>query len=245
MTRPYILVSMNTPLDTTDWLFGKRFLEILTTQGAMFIPELIGNYESCNEQFISVESCESVWESTAEIRAYGSLNEFNEDFFWKKRSSIKCLGHVMHTTRVGPRSKLKLGSITIKYQVNKKTDWYKFMIDLCSHVEPTYGMMHLFTAPELTRDQLNNDFQIGISSKRLERGIPELACFNFFNNELANTVDIDEIRMKGGIVEKVGDGYFVSINEDLFEVDKNYLGFSQKREVLKSAFEKGVFLGRE
>jgi len=225
-----------------DWSFGKRFLNILCDQDASLTPQVIGNEERCKVEFIDVHSCQSMWSPVAQIRANGSLMEFREDFFWKRKKTTKSLGYIVHTDRVGPRNELKLGRITIKLQPNRKLDWYNFMRELCSHVQPTYGMMHLFTEPELTPDQVNNDFQIGVASKRLERGIPELACINFLGAKLAGSVNRVKIESSVGTVEAVGEGHLVSVSDNLFSVEDDYVGFSKKRRKLKSIFDEGVFL---
>lgn len=242
MKKSYILMSMNTPLDTTAWLFGKRFIEILCNQNISLVPQIIGNEERCKDQFVDIESCEPIWSPVAEIRSNGSVREFNEDFFWKRKNVIKSQGHIFHTAKVGSRGELMLGSITIKFQINRKFDWFNLIRELIAHVRPTYGMIHLFTEPELTPDRVHNDFQIGTASRRLAIGVPELAYMNFFGDGLAGGVNQKQLELEGGIVEEIGSGYLVCVGKNLFDIEDDFEAFSTKRKNLKSVFPTGVFL---
>ena len=83
---------MYTPLDTTDWVFGKHFLEILCNKHELLAPEFIGNEERCIKQNFDMTTAESLWAPVCQMRIQGSLREFSDDFFGDEKNQLKVWG---------------------------------------------------------------------------------------------------------------------------------------------------------
>ncbi len=245
MASPYALMSINTSIETADWEFGRRFLQMLCDFDDRLKPELVSNWEEFKEKFNGVDACKSTWAPIAQLRAGGSMSEFHWDFFWKRKHSVKSKGWVVHTSRQGPKQEMAWGQIVLTAQPHRKIDWFTLFHRAIVLTAPEFGMLHLFTDPELERTPFGSpesDFKAGPVQNALADGIPNLAWATFFGGEFVSEVDANCIREAGFPIEPIDKGHLVRVTETIHDVVDDYVMFSERRANLKALFRDGLFL---
>ncbi len=246
--KNYILLSLNTNVDTTIWHYGKSMLTLMGKIDERLIPQFISdNGDRVNIPYEDVTSCEKHWTATGQLRGInGGWTDFPLQFAMKRRSAIKYTGTVDHTRRVGPKSELMAGCVSFQFQPNKKMAWLDLFRQYCDVFAPKFAMLHLFTEPELQRTSFGSpetDFKIGpVSRVLLKEGIPNLAWATYFGGEYAEEVDEQKLTSQGFLVEKIGNGYLVVMTEDIFDIENDFIKFSVTRNLAKKQFKSDMFL---
>ncbi len=176
----------------------------------------------------------------------GSMFEFPEQFAWKRKHAVKYTGTVDHTWRYGPKLELMAGRVNLQFQPNKKIVWLELFRQFCHLFEPKFAMLHFFTGPELLRCiaiSPEGSFRRGpVSRTLLKEGIPNMAWANYFGKEYSEEFDEQKLTSQGFLVEKIGDGYLVVMTENIFDIEKDFVKFSEARNLAKKQFKDGIFL---
>jgi len=246
--KNYILLSLNTNVDTTSWHYGKTMLELMRKTDERLIPQFISdNGDRVNIPYKDVTSCEKHWTATGQLRGVnGGWTDFPLQFAMKRKNAIKYTGTVDHTERIGPKSELMAGCVKFQFQPNKKIAWLDLLREYCDVFEPKFAMLHLFTEPELDRCVAispEGSFRRGPVSRTLSRsGIPNLAWATYFGSEYIDDIDEKKLMAQGFSVEKIGNGYLVVITEDIFDIEKDFIKFSVTRNLAKKQFKNDMFL---
>lgn len=245
--KNYIRLSLNTNINTTQWHYGKSMLELMENLDTRLVPQFISdNGDRVNIPYENVESCEKNWTATGQLLGQqGGWTDFPLQFAMKRRSAIKYTGTVDHTERVGPRYELMAGCVSFQFQPNKKMDWLELFRQHCDLFVPKFAMLHLFTEPELQRTSFGSpetDFKIGpVSRVLLKEGIPNLAWATYFGGEYTEEVDEQKLTSHGFLVEKIGEGYLVVMTENIFDIENDFIQFSETRDLAKKQFKDGMF----
>lgn len=243
MTKPYIILSLVTSIDTSSWNFGCRFLSALLLFDGKLTPEFVSNVEPIKTPFVSVDETEEFWAPTVVVRGPHGRTEAKSSFLWRRLRSVKHDGHVMHTS-INKMGKKALGSIIVRAQVNREIEWLSVFRDLCMVVQPKFGMLHLFTEQELVEAGFKSPeylFQSGPPGWAVEGSIPNLAWASFLGDELAAEVGRERLVGHGFSVDSMANGHLITVTESLLDVAERFDEFSKRRAELKGLFRPGLF----
>gem|GEM_PF-1686663 len=84
--KNYILLSLNTNVDTTNWHYGKSMLELMGATDERLMPQFIShNGDRINNAFDNVDSCKDHWATIGQLRSNGSMVQ------WFNGSMVQCL----------------------------------------------------------------------------------------------------------------------------------------------------------
>lgn len=245
--KNYILLSLNTNVDTTQWHYGKSMLELMGNLDVRLEPQFISdNGDRVNIPYEKVAACEKHWTAKGQLQGQqGGWTDFPLQFAMKRKNAIKYTGTVDHTERVGPKYELMAGCVSFQFQPNKKMNWLELFCQYCDLFEPKFAMLHLFTEPELERCiaiSPEGSFRRGPVSRTLSRsGIPNMAWATYFGGEYAEEVDELKLTSQGFLVKKIGEGYLVVMTENIFDIENDFIQFSETRDLAKKQFKDGMF----
>ena len=248
MIKPYVLITLLTEKETMDWSLGEEFLGSFNRLDKRLEPEFYSNAEEkINAKFSGVADCEGFWAPLAKANFEGKKFTYPLNFCWKRKRVAKSEGVVSHTRRVGPKNRKQLGRVKLKISpVRGDINYLEVLQEWCKIFEASFGMLHLFTEPELGPAKFKspeNKFRLGPVGRVLqEDGIPNLAWATYFGDNLANEVDVQALQNMGVAVEGIANGYLIQTTNDLFDVEKNYSEFEKARSEIKSTFKEEVFL---
>ena len=238
MLQPYILISINTRIETSDWKFGKKFLSVLTEQDGFLTPDQISNTEKFKDKFDNIDACAAKWAPAATIRSQNGVHDFRLDFHWKRKLQPQSRGWIMHTFR-NDSGRLRLGKITLKCQPVLNVDWENLFLDLCASCTPEFGMIHFFSTPEQLLDGRSGGregFGLGVSDLALQKGLPDLAWGTFWSRDV-------KLKFGAGVlVANCHNGHFVRITNNIFDLQNNYEYFADCRAKAKSILPPGTFV---
>ncbi|WP_435484177.1 hypothetical protein [Variovorax sp. GB1R11] len=248
--KPEIRISVTTRLNTTEWEFGRKFLQTLCDADARLSPEYVGNSEPIKIFVGNIDDCKASWAPEAIIDGPVGPSHVKWNFLWKRAKAIKYWGCVHHTltTRSG---ELKLGWITLTATPDKRVDWSDLFHRLCILTNPKFATMHLRTDAEARPEAFSenvvenfgvNDLLYGHPDVALkERGLAYLSWANFFGEQYASEVDVAKLQENGFSVESIGEGFLVTLTPTLSDVMDNFSLFSERRVALRKLFRPGLF----
>lgn len=96
--KPYIQIAIRTKLETNNWALGEKIIESLERRDGRLVPEQVShNADRFADSYPGKFSCQDWWASKAMLRVGGVLSEFDQDFAWKRKTSIKSVGRISHT----------------------------------------------------------------------------------------------------------------------------------------------------
>lgn len=239
--KPYVQIAIRTKSETMGWSVGEALLASLNRDGGLLIPEQVShNADKFVESFMGVAATEAWWASKGTMRVNGALSEFNDDFAWRRKTTIKSTGSVVHTMR-NARGRVVPGSVRLHSAISERVDWYSLFKAWCEVFPPQLGMLHLFSKPELGPDMKNNSFQIGSFNAALNPVVPDIGWAMVYGDEFAGEVDAERIAASGFPIEKLNNGYLVRVTENIQDVASDFLLFSKRRAELKNLFRENFF----
>ncbi|WP_178124753.1 hypothetical protein [Pseudomonas sp. Fl4BN1] len=239
---PYIQISIRTKLDTFNWQFGRELIRSLCEGEGPICPEQISNNpDRFIEPFVSIEECEAYWAAKGSMRVNGSLIDFHDDFAWRRKKKIKCVGSIQHKTQ-NIKGNLVPGSVNFSSACNDKINWFSLFRLWCEIFSPQLGMLHKFDGVELDPKSKNNSFQVGSFKAALKPEVSNIGWAMFYGDEFAEVVEADRIKAAGFPIEKIGSGYLVRVTENIQDVVNDFPLFSRRRAELKALFREGFFL---
>ncbi len=98
--KPYVQIAIRTKSETSGWGVGEALLATLSRDGGLLVPEQVShNADKFVESFMGVAETEAWWASKGTMRVNGALSEFNDHFAWRRKTTIKSTGSVVHTMR--------------------------------------------------------------------------------------------------------------------------------------------------
>ncbi|WP_197429996.1 MULTISPECIES: hypothetical protein [Stenotrophomonas] len=106
-------------------------------------------------------------------------------------------------------------------------------------------MLHLFTAPELGPSDINGSFQIGSFNSALNPEIPDIGWSMFYGDEFCREVDQGRINSAGFSVESFGEGYLLTVTDEISDVMNDFPLFYRRRAELGHLFRNDLFLAGE
>ncbi|MGJ7533538.1 MULTISPECIES: hypothetical protein [unclassified Variovorax] len=247
---PKLRISLVARLNTTEWAFGKKFLQTLYDVDVRLLPERVGNSEPIRTIVENIDDCEKYWAPSAIIDGPLGRSHVKWNFFWRRLKSVKCLGCIFHTS-VNKFGDLKQGWITLSATPDKKVDWILLFSRLSELTNSKYATMHIETSletrieayhPEVVENFGVNDFIYGVPDVALnEKGPANICWANFFGEKYASEVDVQRLRENGFSVEPIGEGFLVTLTPSVFDVVDNFSLFSERRVALRNLFRPGLF----
>jgi hypothetical protein len=164
------------------------------------------------------------------------------DFAWKRRKRIACLGYVYHGF-VNLRREVIPGLLNLRADPHPEVDWLALFKQWCEICPPQLAMLHHFTPTELADRQLGAAyFQAGSLGKSDNPRFHNAAWAMYFGEGMAQHVDTPALQAAGFLVESMPHGYLVRITPDLADVARDYAAFAERRAELKQHFPPGFFL---
>ncbi|WP_257604085.1 hypothetical protein [Pseudomonas tolaasii] len=234
-------IAIRTKSETSGWGVGEALLATLSRDGGLLVPEQVShNADKFVESFMGVAETVAWWASKGTMRVNGALSEFNDHFAWRRKTTIKSTGSVVHTMR-NARGRLVPGSVHLRSAISERVDWYSLFKAWSEVFPPQLGMLHLFSNPELGPDTKNNSFQIGSFRAALNPVVPDMGWAMVYGDEFAEEVDVERIAASGFPIEKLNNGYLVRVTENIQDVASDFSLFSQRRAELKSLFRADFF----
>ena len=215
MKRNYILIKLILPYETNETSCLEKIISSMADFDSRLTPEFYSNEEEkINIEFSSVSDCFDAWKaqmvSKFKPEGYYKEVEFRStlEFAWKRKRVVKYSAVFHHSNMVGEaayradvRKKpwMLYGNLTIKFSpVRKDLDYLALFKKLSMVLAPLYGVLHLFTEPELCKAKFSDpitSFQLGVSSRALqtEGCLPELGWANCFSNEFNGDLQAEEL----------------------------------------------------
>jgi hypothetical protein len=264
-----ILMKLQTDADMTSWDFGAKFLSPLfretwiTPDRAATFGEVTATH-GFDVKYLG--ECRAHWGSKAVIRTNGSLNEFVQDFHWKRRKVSKSQGYVTFA-ETSIKGKRIPGRVLFQSQYRNEVDWASLFVNWCKITAPFAAILHPLISKEdhqarSNKDVRNYSWEEEISQQAWSRflggefycefragemntmvtGLTNLGWASFFGGKHVEEVDEVAISAAGFPVQKIGSGYLVQVTDNISDVVNDFSGFSRKRSRLRSLFRDGLFL---
>jgi|GEM_PF-1046825 len=263
-----IQLEIQTNADLTSWAIGERILSPLfndvklTPQKAAIFGEVTPKY---GFEVENIEDCKEHWASKAEMRHDGSLIEFNTDFNWKRYRLAKSQGYVTFasTNRWGRKFPAR---VWFRSQCRKEIDWAGLFVNWCEITAPFAALLHPQVSMDRPKKNDNDvrdysydeevsqqawsrfltgefycEFRAGELNSKVS-GLTNLGWASWFGDDLAKEVDEKSIAAAGFPIQKIGNGFFVQVTENINDVVNDFPMFSKRRAELKSLFRDGLFL---
>lgn len=244
MPKPYLLITINTRVDTIDSAFGKGLMEALCEEPRL-VPELVSTSEICKDPFPGIDNfVERWWAQPAQMRLDGVLvSEFFWGPFWRRKSKLASRGMVDHMSRDKTRGLRPPGRIWFDCRWSGDVDFNRLFDAWVSLFRPEMAMMHMFTEPEfsLPPSQSKMRFEVGGFGGPKIPGIPNIGWAMAYGADNAQEVDVDRVKAAGFSVDTCGGATVVRVTDRLSDVVDDYPRFSQRRDELKSLFRPDLF----
>jgi hypothetical protein len=248
--KRFVRISINPRCETTQWAFGKKLLQTLIDADIRLTPEFVSNDEGKRVPFEGVDSCRKFWAPLARVRSENMpAFDFPLNFFWSRTKEVRGKGDVAHAVVVSPKARpgQELGKVTLEMAPSPNVSWRQLFEALCAISNPFFAMLHLFCKDELSSvpfDSPEADFRRGPVGVVIRRGIPELPWGTFVSDEQEIMASWKELQVDGFEVCRVDGGTFLFLTNDLFDVEKSFHEFQQRRGQAKAHFPPGSFLRR-
>lgn len=180
-------------------------------------PEYSCFYEPINKPIPTVEEALKYW-----------TDNFDTQHFMSRRRSA-----VRGNFGVG-RDIKKIGDVSATYSWKKKIDWFNFFQSLQKCINAYFGHIHFYDSKEK-----DIGFSAGFEIRDL--GIPDLGWGTFFGKRFLDRFPKKDLVAKGFTVTPQGDGYVLTLTDDISSLLKDYDAFDQRRTEAKALFPEGVF----
>jgi hypothetical protein len=271
--KPKIAVGLTTYLDISSPEFGAMLFEAYQVASARIVPNKVYVWGQAYDVATASEFS-SHWATNAESqlvedRGKGQVIE-KRDFLigceWKHVGQPTGGGRVDFRPLNDPT---RSNTILIDHNFTAQVHWSLLFKRLVEIFQPSYGMLHLFTAHEsagrgLQPDRFENfDRAFGgeehfvswktnsgdwrkpdkwqLDERRQYRYLPELAWANFLGREFAGQYDEKFLSNHAANALFMEDGVYFETTSDLSDIANDYAAYLQSRRFLKSAFQPGFF----
>jgi len=244
VSKPAILISIDTSAETEAESFGRAFMRTLCDEDKRLIPEWLSTTENYKDPFLGIDNFLANWWA---IPVKTTVNgQSRPDSFdgpaWKRKSTLASRGLVKH------------GLTDIKYHKHPSRIWYESRwakdVDF-NHLfnawvqlsHPDIGMLHLYTDNEVRRFQTEEDswFQTGSFGGPARPGLPNIGWSMAYGAGYAAEVDAARIKAAGFAVDEHDGVTVVRVTEKLSDVVDDFERFSQRRAELKLLFRPDLF----
>jgi hypothetical protein len=183
---------------------------------------------------------------------------------WVKTGSMAgkgCLG-----LRIWKDETLHSYTVSLEYNYSPKIDWFELFSKLVAIIQPSYGMMHLFTEEErlgdlyklpnfrnpVIREETFTSFitatgairspdSFRIEERRKYIHLPQLSWANYLGPEFEGQYKMDKTQELAFFSKEIDNSLLFTVSENIRDIEKNYGEFCNKRDLIKSTFTKDFF----
>ena len=246
MTKPSVLISMETFEDTTNHDFGRAFITALCREDERLIPEQLGLSEDYDSPYIDIEDfVENWWAMPSKSYFDGKLQK--EGYWgpmWRRRRVVTSRGSIKHGT-VTKKGYIIPASLGFDAKWHKQMDFNHLFDAWLQISKPEIAMLHVFTSMELPTglafDDPINKFFLGSFGGKACPGIPNMGWAMAYGGDMRKDVMVDPIRQAGFLVDEYDSFIVVRVTENLSDVVDDFAHFSQRRALLKTFFRPDMF----
>lgn len=221
--KKYVLISLVSREEMVKEPYGRDVLSLFYEHYPNLAPQFANYYEPVNKPTSTVEEGLEYWECDPGL--------------YRRRISVIGSWYISSDRDSIP-------FLTFEYNWNEKVDWFQLFQQLVTITKSYYGYVHVFTDNEIEPAYIGSpvySFLRGTASIYLKKGIPNLGWGNYFGEEYIKELDLPLIRKHGFHIEPLGEGYVLNVTEHLSDVITNYESFKERRSLLKSLFQPGIF----
>lgn len=242
MSKPTVLISIETWVHTEARDFGREFMQCLLDTDARLVPELVSTSETFKEPFVCVDDfLANWWAMPVQTHIGGRLTgESLWGPMWKRKSALASRGMVNH------------GLINLKGQRIPSTLWFESRWHPAVDFErlfdrwvtlsrPSVAMLHLFTDAEPQQGGAASSFAAGSFGGPAKPGLPNIGWAMAYGEEYSSEVDPARLKACGYAVRVSDQITTVQVTEALSDVSDDFLRFSQRRSALKGLFRPELF----
>ncbi|AMS29420.1 MAG TPA: hypothetical protein DIU09_09420 [Hyphomonadaceae bacterium] len=248
MTKPTVLIAIDTDAETTTEAFGRSFIESLCNLDGRLVPEKISETESFKSPFRGVDDfLENWWAIPQELRVDGHLEaEFYSGPMWLRKSALASRGMVSHG-RVNRKSQKIPSQLWYEARWANDVDFDNLFEKWASLSAADIGLLHLFTDAEkdLYHGPEGRSFQVGSFGGPAKPGLPNIGWAMAYGRSYAAMVDVARIKAAGFSVDERNGVAIVRVTDKLSDVVDDFAYFSQRRAALKALFPPDLFWIKE
>jgi hypothetical protein len=228
--KKYIALHVFTDNALTKKDYAANILKIIYNDFPDLAPEYANFYEPINKPVPTVEDALKYW-----------ADGFIFNLMSRRRTSPKTIFNV-------GCDKDDIYSIYLKCTWKKTIDWVKLFKLFQKCIDGYFGYVHLYSPEEIKQKancrEIYGDFLYTPGFKIRDKGIPDLAWGTFFGERYLDRLPLKELKKEGFTLKKQGQGYFLTLTDDISTLLKDYDGFEERRLIAKSLFPTGVFQER-
>jgi hypothetical protein len=248
VSKPAVLISIDTNAETEADAFGRAFIQSLCDEDKRLVPEWLSTSESYKDHFLGIDDfLANWWAIPVKTMVDGQSRPDSFDGpFWKRKSSITSRGMVNHGI-VDIKSHKHPGTIWYEARWSKDVDFNHLFDAWVGLSHPDIGMLHLFTDAE--KESLQSEdgswFETGSFGGPFKPGLPNMGWAMAYGGGYAHEVDAARIRAAGFAVDERDGVTIVRLTEKLSDVVDDFDHFSKRRAELKSLFRPDLFWIKE
>lgn len=244
MSKPAILISIETCLETTTKDFGRSFIQSLCDQDVRLVPEKLSTTESYKDSFRGIDDfLINWWAIPEEVRIDGRFSRMAiQGPSWKRKAALAGRGMVEHG--FVNQKNIRIPSILwFECRWDKDVAFDHLFEAWIRLSHPDIGMLHLFTDAERAslQSSAGNSFAVGSFGGPAKPGLPNIGWAMAYGGDYAAEVDVARIENAGFPVREVGGAIVVRVTEKLSDVIDDFATFSRRRAELKRFFRPGLF----
>ncbi len=244
MSKPSVLISLETNHTTERKEFGRAFIQRLIDEDARLIPELLSTTERYKDPFLSIDDMIDRWWAMP-IATYFDGRPTGERIggpLWKRKTTLASRGMVTHNS-VNIKNQKLPSSLWFESRWTDAVDFMHLFTEWARLSKPIIGMLHVFTDAEKPSLQYaaGSSFAVGSFGGPAKPGIPNIGWAMAYGEEYAMEVDVRAICAAGFPVDHIDGAVIVRVTESVSDVVNDFALFTRRREELKRLFRPGLF----
>lgn len=244
MSKPTVLISLESPIESDPKPFGRRVIETLVHTEERLAPEFLSESERFSERYVGIDDfVENWWGRNADLYVDGRfLSSSSSGPMWKRKSQPAGRG-MIHHGGVNLKGNRINSSIWLESRWAKDIAYSSLFDAWVDLYRPSVGMLHLFTDRELSflNDETGSWFKNGSFGGPAKPGIPNLGWSMAFGSDYAEGVDVAGIKADGFPIDDFGGLVVVRVTDYISDVVDDFPHFSRRRAKLKTFFPQGLF----
>ncbi|MGG6898168.1 hypothetical protein [Rhizobium sp. BR 315] len=238
--EPVVQLSIVTEHEFSDWIYGRRFFEMLIEADPRLTPETIGNSDNL-EKYQAIDSFKPHWGKRVQLEGPNGSYETLWGVPWDRKAALRNSGHIDFTGR-SKKGNLIPGRISLLAAYNEATNWLSFFKGICSLTKAAAGFFHV---PAEVEKRLNapgySPYYPGVGGTLLNKQLSNIAWATFFGAPFAHEADFAELAKLGYHVEELAGGYLLLMSDDIMDCFNDFPTFSRRRVELKKHFRPDLF----
>ncbi len=233
-----IHIEIGTP--TIDWAFGKQLLELFANYDSRLVPQSLSVWGDKAADLSGIEDAQPHWAGIGQTRVNGSLSEFHVGVGWQRKLTTRYQAEIRHESR-NNRGRPIPAELSVYAKPHKSIDWRNFANLLYQLTETQYGFAHLYRDAHKRADLSEAREPTWITGQRTPTTVPQLGWSTFLGRPYADLVSPLLDQSLDAKIAKIGDGFAITLTDNIFDVAGGYEAFNQTRSKIKGCFPKNFF----